>query len=70
MVDRFKVRHDLGNRVADSLETTLKLGNDIAILNFIDEDKPELILSAKHSCPICERAVAELEPKLFSFNNP
>lgn len=70
VVDRFKVRHDLGNRVADSLETTLKLGSDIAILNFIDEDKPELILSAKHSCPICERAVAELEPKLFSFNNP
>ncbi len=70
VIDRFKVRHDLGNRVAESLETALRLGNDIALLHFMNGEKSDQILSAKHSCPICDRAVAELEPKLFSFNNP
>ena len=73
VVDRFKVRDDLGNRVAESLETALKLGNDIAILHHMDGNPngdDEQILSAKHSCPVCDRAVSELEPRLFSFNNP
>ncbi|MBE9591436.1 excinuclease ABC subunit UvrA [Moraxella sp. K127] len=69
VVDRFKVRDDLGNRVAESLETTLRLGSDIAILHNMD-DESETVLSAKHSCPACDRAVSELEPRLFSFNNP
>lgn len=69
VVDRFKVRDDLGNRVAESLETTLRLGSDIAVLYNMD-DESEAILSAKHSCPACDRAVSELEPRLFSFNNP
>lgn len=69
VVDRFKVRDDLGNRVAESLETTLRLGSDIAILHDMD-DESETVLSAKHSCPACDRAVSELEPRLFSFNNP
>ena len=70
VVDRFKVRDDLGNRVAESLETALRLGNDIAILHDMDGGFDDKILSAKHACPVCDRAVAELEPKLFSFNNP
>lgn len=73
VVDRFKVRDDLGNRVAESLEVALKLGNDIAILYHMDGNPVgdnEQILSAKHSCPVCDRAVSELEPRLFSFNNP
>ncbi len=69
VVDRFKVRDDLGNRVAESLETTLRLGADIAVLYNMD-DESETVLSAKHSCPACDRAVSELEPRLFSFNNP
>ncbi len=69
VVDRFKVRDDLGNRVAESLETTLRLGADIVILYNMDDDS-ETVLSAKHSCPACDRAVSELEPRLFSFNNP
>jgi excinuclease ABC, A subunit len=69
VVDRFKVRDDLGNRVAESLETTLRLGLGIAILHNMN-DKSETLLSAKHSCPVCDRAVSELEPRLFSFNNP
>ncbi len=70
MIDRFKVRDDLGNRIAESFETALRLGNNLAVLSFIDGETPDRIFSAKHSCPECDRAVAELEPRLFSFNNP
>jgi len=75
VIDRFKVRDDLGNRVAETLETALRLGQNIAILHHMDgnpnpEGDDNQILSAKHSCPICDRAVSELEPRLFSFNNP
>ncbi len=70
IVDRFKVRDDLGNRIAESFETALRLGSDLAILSFMDGETPDRIFSAKHSCPQCDRAVAELEPRLFSFNNP
>ncbi len=70
VIDRFKVRDDLGNRIAESFETALRLGNNLAVLSFIDGETPDRIFSAKHSCPECDRAVAELEPRLFSFNNP
>lgn len=70
VVDRFKVRDDLGNRLAESFETALRLGSDIAMLSWLDGSQPDQIFSAKHSCPQCDRAVAELEPRLFSFNNP
>ncbi|KAA8733162.1 excinuclease ABC subunit UvrA [Acinetobacter qingfengensis] len=70
VVDRFKVRDDLGNRIAESFETALRLGSDLAILSWIKGEHPDRIFSAKHSCPECDRAVAELEPRLFSFNNP
>ena len=71
VVDRFKVRDDLGNRVAESLRPPLRLGSDIAILHDMDAEFEDKILSAKHiCCPVCDRSVAELEPKLFSFNNP
>ena len=70
VVDRFKVRDDLGNRIAESFETALRLGSDLAILSWMNAEQPDRIFSAKHSCPKCDRAVAELEPRLFSFNNP
>ena len=70
VVDRFKVRDDLGNRIAESFETALRLGSDLAILSWMNAEQPDRIFSAKHSCPQCDRAVAELEPRLFSFNNP
>lgn len=69
VIDRFKVRNDLGNRVVESLETALQLGNDIVLVHNLD-DQSEQLLSAKHACPVCDRAVGELEPRLFSFNNP
>ncbi len=70
VVDRFKVREDLGNRLAESFEVALRLGGDLAILSWMKGERPDQIFSAKHSCPQCDRAVAELEPRLFSFNNP
>lgn len=70
VVDRFKVRDDLGNRIAESFETALRLGGDIAILSWMKGENNDRVFSAKHSCPECDRAVAELEPRLFSFNNP
>lgn len=70
MVDRFKIRDDLGNRIAESFETALRLGDDLVLVHFMDGSEPDRLLSARHSCPQCDRAVAELEPRLFSFNNP
>jgi len=75
VVDRFKVRNDLGNRVAESLETALRLGQGLVTLHFMDGNPKEggdenQVMSAKHSCPVCDRAVPELEPRMFSFNNP
>ncbi|MGP4716385.1 excinuclease ABC subunit UvrA [Psychrobacter sp. T6-6] len=75
VVDRFKVRDDLGNRVAESLETSLRLGQGLVTLHFMDGNPKEggddnQVMSAKHSCPVCDRAVPELEPRMFSFNNP
>jgi excinuclease ABC subunit A len=71
VVDRFKVRPDIGQRLAESFETALRLGNGIASIAFIDESKrAELVFSDKFACNICGWSLAELEPRLFSFNNP
>jgi excinuclease ABC subunit A len=70
-VDRFKARADIGQRLAESFETALKLGNGIASIAFINEPKrPELVFSDKFACNVCGWSLAELEPRLFSFNNP
>lgn len=71
VVDRFKVRADLGLRLAESFETALKLGNGIARIAFLDvPEQEELLFSAGFSCPVCGYSLSELEPRLFSFNNP
>ena len=71
VVDRFKVRDDLQLRLAESFETTLKLASGVARVAWMDEpDKPELLFSANYACPHCGYSVAELEPRMFSFNNP
>jgi excinuclease ABC subunit A len=71
VVDRFKVRADIGQRLAESFETALRLGNGIAAIAFIDEPKrAELVFSDKFACNVCGWSLAELEPRLFSFNNP
>jgi len=76
VVDRFKVRPDLQQRLAESFETALRLADGIArIAPMVDDagvaaDIPESTFSAKFACPQCGYALAELEPRLFSFNNP
>ncbi|EWC39187.1 excinuclease ABC subunit UvrA [Pseudomonas stutzeri] len=72
VVDRFKVRSDLQQRLAESFETALKLADGIALVASMeeDDDSEEMIFSARFACPICGHSISELEPKLFSFNNP
>ena len=70
VVDRFKVRDDLQLRLAESIETALTLSNGLLIVNFMDGDRDDQLLSSKHACPICDYSLSELEPRLFSFNNP
>lgn len=72
VVDRFKVRADLQQRLAESFETALSLADGIALVAPMneDEDVEEIIFSARFACPVCGHSISELEPKLFSFNNP
>ena len=71
VVDRFKVRGDMKQRLAESFETTLNLSGGIAKILYMDEPEAEAILfSDKFACPQCGYALTELEPRLFSFNNP
>ena len=81
VVDRIKVRDDLGLRLAESLETTLKLADGIAKVVPMKTDSKgkkakgkkapgEMLFSDRFACPICSYSIAELEPRLFSFNNP
>ncbi|WP_282174956.1 excinuclease ABC subunit UvrA [Vibrio diabolicus] len=70
VVDRFKVRPDLQQRLAESFETTLELSGGIAIVAPMDGDGEEIIFSANFACPQCGYSMQELEPRLFSFNNP
>lgn len=71
VVDRFKPREDLKQRLAESFETALKLGDGMAMVQSLDDAKAEpLLFSSKYSCPVCEYALPELEPRLFSFNSP
>jgi excinuclease ABC subunit A len=70
VVDRFKVKADIGLRLAESFETALALAEGLAMISYMDGDQPDQILSAKFACPICNYSLNELEPRLFSFNNP
>jgi len=71
VIDRFKPREDIKQRLAESFETALKLGDGSAELASMDNpDVPSLLFSAKYSCPVCDYSLTELEPRLFSFNSP
>ncbi len=71
VIDRFKPREDIKQRLAESFETALKLGEGMAIVQSMDmpEQSPHLF-SSKYSCPVCDYSLPELEPRLFSFNSP
>src|SRR5690606_4842148 len=71
VVDRFKVREDLQQRLAESFETAIGLADGIALVALMDDEAgEEIIFSARFACPHCGHSISELEPKLFSFNNP
>lgn len=70
VVDRFKVRDDLQQRLAESFETVLELSGGIAVVAPMDGDGEEVVFSANFACPHCGYSMQELEPRLFSFNNP
>lgn len=71
VIDRFKVRSDLAQRLAESIETALELSGGVVHVASMDEkDAEPLIFSANFACPQCGYAMSELEPRIFSFNNP
>lgn len=70
VVDRFKVREDLQQRLAESFETALQISDGIARVASMDNENTETLFSSRFSCPSCGYSIAELEPRMFSFNNP
>ncbi len=71
VVDRFKVREDIKTRLAESFETALDLSGSTAVIADMDDpNAEELIFSSSFACPHCGYSLHELEPRLFSFNNP
>jgi excinuclease ABC subunit A len=71
VVDRLKVRPDAQLRLAETMETALNQANGLAIVSYMDDDdKADIVFSARYACPECGFAIKELEPRLFSFNNP
>ncbi len=75
VVDRLVVRGDMAARLAESFETALELADGIAIIEFADEkdakgEAKEIVFSSKFACPVSGFTISEIEPRLFSFNNP
>ena len=70
IVDRFKVREDLGPRLSESFETALTLSDGLVIVASLDKAVEEQVFSSKFACSECGFSLSELEPRLFSFNNP
>ena len=71
VIDRFKVKGDMKQRLAESFETALRLADGVARIAFMeDKDQEELVFSDRFACNICGYSLTELEPRLFSFNNP
>ncbi|MBP73671.1 MAG: excinuclease ABC subunit A [Gammaproteobacteria bacterium] len=71
VVDRVRVKDDIAQRLAESFETALNLSDGVAyVIDMDDADLPATIFSARFACPTCGYSIAELEPRMFSFNNP
>jgi excinuclease ABC subunit A len=71
VVDRFRAREDMALRLTESFETALRLADGIANVAFMDEPgREELLFSDRFACPVCGYSIPELEPRMFSFNNP
>ena len=71
VVDRVRVKDDIAQRLAESFETALNLSDGVAhVIDMDDDALPATIFSARFACPTCGYSIAELEPRMFSFNNP
>lgn len=71
VVDRVRVKDDITQRLAESFETALNLSDGVAqVIDMDDADLPATVFSARFACPSCGYSIAELEPRMFSFNNP
>ena len=71
VVDRVRVKDDIAQRLAESFETALALSDGVAqVIDMDDADLPATVFSARFACPSCGYSIAELEPRMFSFNNP
>ncbi len=80
VVDRFKVKDDLQLRLSESFETALNLSEGLAVVTSMEKGEmtssnekpsiPDILFSARFACPICNYSIDELEPRMFSFNNP
>src|SRR5690606_495417 len=71
VIDRFRPREDLKQRLAESFETALRLGEGLAlVVDMDDADAKPTLFSSRYSCPVCDYSLPELEPRLFSFNAP
>ena len=71
VIDRFRPRDDIKQRLAESFETALKLGDGMAMVMSLDNpDTAPQLFSSKYSCPVCDYSLPDLEPRLFSFNAP
>jgi excinuclease ABC subunit A len=70
VIDRFKVRDDLKTRLAESFETAIELSEGVALVVDMDNEADVLVFSSRFACPSCGHSIRELEPRLFSFNNP
>ncbi len=70
IVDRFKIRDEISQRLAESFETALRLANGIAMAVSMDDSVKVITFSEKYACSQCGYSLSELEPRIFSFNNP
>jgi excinuclease ABC subunit A len=70
VVDRIVIRAGIQSRLADSLETALQIGDSLAIAEMVSDPGERIIFSAKFACPVSGFTIEEIEPRLFSFNNP
>ncbi len=70
VVDRLKIREDISSRLSESLENALNLGEGLVLVSSMDGVFSDILFSSMFACPTCGYSLSELEPRLFSFNNP
>ncbi|MBL4819880.1 MAG: excinuclease ABC subunit UvrA [Gammaproteobacteria bacterium] len=70
VVDRLKVKEGIQQRLAESFETSVQLSDGLAVISFMEGEQQDIVFSSLFACPQCGHSISELEPRLFSFNNP